>query len=241
MEKKVIEKCWICGEAATSGEHKTKRTDLQLAFGKPTQERPLFLHDDKRTNRHVRSFKADILKSSAHICAHCNNARTQDHDQAWEAMSAYIYRRSPAFKPDDEIRVKHFFKKDTKQRMLAVHLYFLKLFGCKIKENDQLPQIDLKPFADAILKGQPHPNVYLDFAQGTDYVGPSHLDVQHADNFKKIYAQWMYQLPWITVFIIYATASEHTAEHMRRGLVKAWHPKGGKHNPIISDIILKSS
>ena len=49
--------CWICGAPATSGEHKTKRSDLQAVFGRPTQAAPLFVHDHKPKNRRVGSLK----------------------------------------------------------------------------------------------------------------------------------------------------------------------------------------
>lgn len=32
-----LPKCWICGEDATTGEHKTKKSDLKSVFGVPTQ------------------------------------------------------------------------------------------------------------------------------------------------------------------------------------------------------------
>jgi hypothetical protein len=32
--------CWICGEPATTGEHKTKQSDLRAVLGTPTPGNP---------------------------------------------------------------------------------------------------------------------------------------------------------------------------------------------------------
>jgi hypothetical protein len=80
--------CWICKKnKADSGEHKTKRSDLLAVLGKVSQKQPFFYSDTKKKNQVVGSLDAKILKSPVRICAHCNNARTQPHDRAWERMS----------------------------------------------------------------------------------------------------------------------------------------------------------
>jgi hypothetical protein len=84
-----LPKCWICGEDATTGEHKTKKSDLKSVFGVPTQTQPLYYHDANRRNQLVRSLDAKILKSPSRICAECNNARTQPHNLAWAYMSVW--------------------------------------------------------------------------------------------------------------------------------------------------------
>jgi hypothetical protein len=60
-------KCWICGDDGTTGEHKIKRSDLHSVLRPATQANPLYLHDDKTKNRHIRSFHAKILKSPSRI------------------------------------------------------------------------------------------------------------------------------------------------------------------------------
>ena len=37
-----FETCWICGAPATTGEHKTKLSDLKAVLGKPTQQQPVY-------------------------------------------------------------------------------------------------------------------------------------------------------------------------------------------------------
>src|SRR5437899_2464458 len=76
-------KCWICGvNDANSGEHMIKKSDLRDVLGNPTQARPFYFYKFDLKARAVGSLKADILKSAAPMCAHCNNTRTQPHDLA---------------------------------------------------------------------------------------------------------------------------------------------------------------
>ncbi len=56
-----LPKCWICGEDATTGEHKTKKSDLKSVFGVPTQTQPLYYHDANRRNQLIRSLDAESV------------------------------------------------------------------------------------------------------------------------------------------------------------------------------------
>jgi hypothetical protein len=154
-------KCWICGGAATTREHSTKRSDLKALFGEVSQSRPLFMHNDRQKNRRIGSLDADKLKSEGRICDTCNNARTQAHDRAWERLSAHLRTRTPPIAPGVVVSCEEAFPGDAIQQMLNVHLYFLKLFGCHITAAS-LP-IDIAPFSKATMHGTPHPGVYLKF------------------------------------------------------------------------------
>jgi hypothetical protein len=159
-----VKKCWICGDAATSGEHKTKRSDLRDVLGKPSQATPLYYHDAKVKNSRVGSLDAKVLKSPGRLCAACNNARTQPHDRAWEQLSHGLRTRTPALTAGMSVRVNTIFPYDTARYMRHVHLYFVKLFGCHIEALNMA--LDLKRFSDAILNDAAHPNVYLKFGIG---------------------------------------------------------------------------
>ena len=103
--------------------------------------------------------------------------------------------------------------------MLNVHLYFVKLFGCRVEE-DHVP-IDIEPFSQAILQGKAHPKVHLALLPPiTDFhaVGYSQMNGVEA-NGKTVFAVWMYETPGFVVRIMYAEPG-----HQREGLVDAWHP-----------------
>ena len=54
--------------------------------------------------------------------------------------------------------------------MKNVHLFFLKLFGCMIceaKANGHEVPIDIAPFSNAIMSGQPHPEAICNLGNAT--------------------------------------------------------------------------
>src|SRR5579864_4311839 len=88
--------CWICGrDPGNSREHRTKKSDLKAVFGKVTQANPVHYRDDQRRQRRICSLDADLTKFPDKICQHCNGARTQPHDRAWETLSMALRTRRP--------------------------------------------------------------------------------------------------------------------------------------------------
>lgn len=218
-----LPKCWICGDAATTGEHKTKRSDLRSVFGIPTQSNPLYLHDAEKRNRRVGSLDAKVLKSPGRICPHCNNTRTQPHDRAWEKLSAALRTRTPAIAPGSIVRTNRIFRYDTAREMLNVHLYFVKLFGCHIAGND-IP-LDIASFADAIMNEKAHPCVYLKFGCGRMFAGKPMTGMSDMwltpapPGGTSTFATWFYDVETVGINVMFAVAEER-----RQGLVGAWHP-----------------
>jgi hypothetical protein len=200
---------------ADSGEHKTKRSDLLAVLGKPSQDQPFYYHDQAKRNRAVGSLDAKILKSPVRICSHCNSARTQPHDFAWEAMSDWL--RSRRLTVRQWVRCNRIFGYATKREMIDVHLFFLKLTGCMIADGHDVP-IPLDPFSNAIMSGRPHGEVNLQFGRHDGGIGRSDLHVWKTDPGGSVLGGWLYQLDTIAVSVIYAQAGRF--EH-RRDL---WHP-----------------
>jgi hypothetical protein len=212
--------CWICNEKkADSGEHKTKRSDLLAVLGKPSQDEPLYFHDLNRRNQPVGSLDARILKSPVRICAFCNNTRTQPHDRAWEHMSDRLRSRKLAV--GRWVRSNRVFDGDVRRRMVDVHLYFLKLFGCMIAEakaNGYDLPMDLAPFSTAIMSGRPHEEVHLQFGRCDGTVGRSNLHCWKTNPGESVLAGWLYELDTIAVSVLYVQAGRF--EHRR----DIWHP-----------------
>jgi hypothetical protein len=118
--------------------------------------------------------------------------------------------------------------------MLNVHLYFLKVFGCQILEGNI--QIDTAPFADAILKGEPHPNVYLAFGPAPSGLplrisGSSDVDVAMLDGLCA-FATWFYHVGNLWVNVMYAIDGER-----RDGLTHAWNPRFGSKRILMKDFV----
>lgn len=214
-------RCWICGDEAKTGEHMIKASDLKSLFGNITQKSPLHLHTDLKRNQLIPGIKYAKLKYRTLLCARCNNERTQPHDSAWERLSTYLQKRQPPIRPGMKVCLNRTFPGGVSKSMLNVHLYFLKLFGCLITEHN-IP-IDINQFSDSILKGVPHPKVWLALHTGLQQPGIKHAGYSHMEIVKKsdnvVYASWFYVIDKVAVNIMYAEPDEH-----RKGLTHAWHP-----------------
>jgi len=227
--------CWICGDPADSREHRTKRSDLKLLFGTPSQQRPLFLHTDTTRNRRVGSLDATKLKWTVPICSHCNNVRTQVHDMAWSALSTALLFKTPPIKPGMIIRADRIFRTNTSASMLGVHLYFAKLFGCGLAEAGFPMPADM--FAQAILHERHCPHLYLKFACTNDrsehlMASGSNLHIAHDSvTHDPRFAAIIHHVGRLKVLVMFAAPG---AEH--DGLIAAWHPKFGTNRLELFDL-----
>jgi hypothetical protein len=212
--------CWICNRnEANSGEHKTKRSDLAAVLGAPTQDQPFYFHDLERRNKPVKSLDAKILKAPIRICELCNTTRTQPHDRAWERMSGKLRDRRLVI--GQWVRCNRIFHYNTRHEMTNVHLYFLKLFGCMLceaKANGHEVPIDIGPFSQAIMTGQPHAEVHLQFGRCDGAVGRSNLHCWTTEH-GSVLAGWLYELDTIAISVLFAEAGRwgHRAD--------LWHPR----------------
>lgn len=221
--------CWICGAPANSREHKIKKSDLKAVIGSPpTQANPIYIHTAARKNKRIGSLNADALKYAPSLCQLCNNTRTQPHDYAWQCLSESLRLRQPTVTAGCYVRTNRIFPYDTRRAMRHVHLYLVKLFGCMIVEGGGT-QIDIAPFAQAILNDRIHPNVYAAFgpaprgevedkviASGTD------LEMEVLPDGRCTFAACIHDVGTLSVRVMYALDGED-----RQGLVGAWNPKHG--------------
>lgn len=223
-------KCWICGDEASTGEHRTKKSDMRAVFGHVRQTQPLYWKSASQQNQKVNGLKARVLKFDDLLCSRCNNERTQPYDRAWETLSASL-RSRPTIRGGDRINLGKVFPGAVHRSMLQVHLFFVKLFGCLVAENS-LP-IDIRGFAQSILNNAAHPKVYLAISRYTDgiasgSVGYSDLDTEQL-NGRIIYATWLYILDRFAIRVMYAEPTEH-----RKGLIDSWHPSSIKKSFRVS-------
>ena len=162
-------KCWICGNDGTTGEHSFKASDIQLYFPSASSKSPIYIHKKHKKNIVVQGKKSDRLKSQALICSHCNDARTQKHDNAWKALSSHINRNGHSIAKSKKIKLKDVYKGNSKKSGINLQLYFLKLFGCLLVESKN--DILAKEFADCIVNKISHPKVYLYVIKCKSYLG----------------------------------------------------------------------
>ena len=210
-------KCWICGNAGTTGEHRTKASDLKSEFGKVTQKLPIYLSSDAKRNVKVNSIKkSEALKFSSLLCPNCNNSRSQPFDNAWLAVSENLRARS-SLKEGSIIKLEKIFPGSVKIGMLNVHLYFVKIFGCAIQEFG-IP-LNIEDFSRAILNGTSHPKVHISFGASNGLeTGLTNMETANLDG-QCVFATWFYLVGRLAVNVMYAEPTEK-----RQGLICSWHP-----------------
>lgn len=212
----------------------TKASDLRAEFGSVSQKEPLYIHDNNRKNQPVGSFKADALKFPKSLCSHCNNTRTQPHDLAWEKFSAAIRKHQPKISSGTVVRANRIFTYDTAREMLNMHLYFVKVLGCHIVE-EQIP-IEIMSFASAIKQGTAHPNIYLKFGIPVSFAGEPLRGASNAlaaidrSNGQVQFFTWICSPGNIAINVMYAVEGEK-----RDGLIGAWHPRLGTNKLVLHD------
>jgi hypothetical protein len=200
--------CWICREnPADSAEHRVKASDVRAVAPEISQKNPVFLQKNfQPTNIRIGSAKSKALTFADSICRNCNNARTQPYDVAWATLSNYLRANWNVIRRNGRFDLSKPFPGGTRKATLNVHLYFVKVFGCKIVE-DKIG-IDLAPFSKALMEGTAHPEVGVLVAD--DRVGEGkvlHFDSDvHTMTEKggELHgAMWMYNLSPVAIKVAY--------------------------------------
>ena len=234
-------RCWICGRPADSGEHKAKKSDLRAVQRHVSQARPLILNDANSKNRKVSGLNADPLKWPKSLCQDCNTTLTQPYDRAWEAVSAALGGWTPPLRPGSVVRANRIFPMDTARSMLAVHLYFVKAFGCLVVEaakQGKATNINVPGLATAIKNGRAYSDIYLGFGipkrivEGPIVSGDDLHTIAENDG-SLIGAWWHYNVNGICVRIVYVPSRPQAVLLAKKeGL---WHPRDGGHRFVVRD------
>ena len=128
--------CWICNAAATTGEHKTKRSDLRDVFGPFVKRQKLFLNSKHEKNKKIQSIDSSYLKSSARICEKCNSDRTQPFDKSWEELSTWLRTQHRFSKTETYFRTDAAFKTKVDENLKNLQLFFVKHLGLRVVEAE---------------------------------------------------------------------------------------------------------
>ena len=208
--------CWIGNHPGTSGEHIIKASDLKLYFGNVSQKSPIFSHTQEQINKKTNSIKkSKHLKFTSPLCSYCNNDRTSKYDKAWQKLSTHLNKQPIN---NNSIKLNKIFPGHSNYAKNNIHLYFVKLFGCVIKEFD-IP-IDLSLFKNSILNQTPHKDLFLNFSKTSKkscFISDVQVDYE---NNNLTFATFYYCIGNILVSVIYSNSTIK-----RQGLRNTWHPK----------------
>ena len=227
--------CWICGESANTGEHRIKKSDLGLVFQNVSPEKPIYTKTEFGKFVKIGSLDSDRFKSRAKICHHCNTTRSQPFDQAWKQLSKYLQANTKRLRIGDRISLHRVFPGSTKESMLNVHLYFLKIFGCLIIEHE-IPT-PIRPFSEAILNISEHSQVYIGIgflpklrSKNIVQISPVNTVFNNEEQLLH-FASWQYIVKEAFVDVSFAHKPEYT-----RILRNIWQPSGVTKILKLSDI-----
>jgi len=214
-------KCWICGSDADSGEHRAKKSDLDMVFSNVTQKTPVYAKTEPGGIDRIGSLKSDKFKSDAKLCHDCNTSRSQPFDKAWEKLSVHLQNNMSNLKNQKKMKLQTVFPGSVEKSMLNVHLYFIKIFGCLIKEHN-VP-IPLAPFSNAIMQGAAHPQVYMGFGY-REKVRKNNIvlltKIESITSEGKVhFANWQYWVRNVFVDVIYSID-----ENYMKIVREFWHP-----------------
>jgi hypothetical protein len=187
--------CWICGKCPINHE---------------------------ATNQPVGSATADSLKSARSLCSHCNNAGTQVYDEAWRKLSTYLHANWRDITARGSFDLSKVFGAETAKQAIRVQLYFVKVLGCKLLEDDI--RVDLESFSEALMTGSAHPEVTLLVSSSLVPAGQllsCESDVSVLRNGDEVYsAVWMNLVHPVGIKICYLEAGAPVREPP--GF--PWHP-----------------
>ena len=216
--------CWICGATADSREHLVKASDLRQFFGPITPESPVFYHSLANRNIALKSAKTNRVKSGKVLCRRCNDTRTAPFDRSWERLLEHLSNNWDVVKKSGRYKLQKVFPGTVQANCKNIHLYFVKLFGCRIVD-DRIP-IPIDLFSAAIRDSMTHPFVFLTFnyrhipSKTGHYAGVSEVHAKQSHGAVSM-ATWYYSLGELDIQVTWFR------DEPVRNVRNAWHPDFG--------------
>lgn len=182
-------RCWWCGQAADSGEHKYKRTDLVRAFGNgPWKNQSSIVRLVGEQQQYLQSPGSAGLKFDKVLCGNCNSSRSQAFDLAYDEFSQYVASERERILADGGFRWSHILGTDWRNGRNLVTAFWVKHIGCRLAEGgvEVDPRIiDFLDHPDRSLRGIP---LRLELQIQEDLVAASdHLQKVHGENLNSLW------------------------------------------------------
>ena len=183
-------RCWWCGQAADSGEHKYKRTDIVRGFGKgPWRGQSAVVRIVDGMEKDLQSPGSRGLKFAKVLCGDCNSARSQEFDRAYEAFSNYVMSEQEHILSNNGFRWSRVFGSQWRSGRNLVTAYWVKHIGCRLAEGG----VEVNPGITGFLD---HPHMpprgvplRLELQIREDWLAVSeHIQQSHGEDFN---ALWM--------------------------------------------------
>ncbi|MFT6320064.1 MAG: hypothetical protein ACJAT4_000986 [Granulosicoccus sp.] len=147
--------CWWCGYKKLSGEHKSKKTSLEILYGKvygKNKRVSIIKYKSESKGKLLQSSSSDYVKFHSNLCVDCNGSKSQDADRAYQKLIEYYYYNQIKLLEEGEISLSSIYGDKWEDGIRNVYRYIAKHIGCRIAELGFLPSGDIIDF----LNGEPN-------------------------------------------------------------------------------------
>jgi hypothetical protein len=131
-------RCWVCGNRPADDARHPEAATGGPAAPEPPSLLPAFMQC---------------------LCGECGDPALQPYDAAWGRLSAYLHEHWGDIAARGSFDLSKPFHGEAAAVALNVHLFFVKVLGCKL--FSEAIQVNLTPFATALRCRLPHPDVTL--------------------------------------------------------------------------------
>jgi hypothetical protein len=146
MRREELGACWWCHTPADSREHKMKKSDLLREFGRPFDEAPVRLREERLET--IQGPGSDLVKFEANLCAPCNNTRSQPFDYAYDQFVTYVAAHQRHILASRRIDLRTIFGSDWQAGGENTLRYLVKHIGCRLAQNQVEVPSSLRAFLD---------------------------------------------------------------------------------------------
>ncbi|MFZ4789493.1 MAG: hypothetical protein ACOYMW_01055 [Candidatus Competibacteraceae bacterium] len=136
--------CWICGNPSETSEHRIKKSDLIMQFGKGPYRSCnalLYFKNDKMSE--LQGPNSTLVKYTKNLCFNCNNTLTQPFDKAYEHFIAWVMDNEIDVLKKRVIDFEAVYGINWEEKQRNLFKYFVKCFGCRIDGIGRLVPFDI--------------------------------------------------------------------------------------------------
>lgn len=164
------ETCWWCGKTGDSGEHKLKKSDVKRMFDEKVSTQPVWRFSGNAGDpssdqgKKVQGPNSVELKFPKILCRECNNARSQEFDEAYALFSQYWCDNRDRLLEVRELDLREVYPDDWQNQAILLAKYLLKHVGCRLAEVGMEVPSSISAYLDGEERGFPqvHFGFYID-------------------------------------------------------------------------------
>ena len=147
------DRCWWCGDKATTREHKFKHSDLRLmaTADDGTQDLSNVIKKSEFYEGPLRTLKrGDEVKWGLNLCAPCNNVKSQPFDNAYHQFVRFLLANGDDLYRHDRLDWSDVYGPGWAAGAANLARYFVKQFGCMMATQQLAVPQDAVDFLNGV-------------------------------------------------------------------------------------------